>query len=85
MATTIAVIGIIVEDMSSTPKLNAILHEHRTKIVGRMGLPYRQRGVHVISIVIDAPTEEISALTDRVSELPGVHAKTAYSNVVTDG
>lgn len=79
----VAVIGIIVEDESSVDQLNAILHEYGPHIVGRLGIPYCARDINIISIAIDAPQDTISALAGKVGGLPGVSAKTAYSNVVT--
>ena len=81
METRIALIGIIVEDNDSTEKINALLHEYGQYIVGRMGIPYRQKGVSVISIVIDAPNSIISALSGKLGMLPGVSAKTVYSRL----
>lgn len=83
METRIAVIGIIVEDMTSIEELNTILHQYGQYIIGRMGLPYKKRGVNIISIAIDAPQDIISALSGKIGRLTGVSAKTAYSNVVT--
>ena len=82
METRVAVIGIIVEDMSSVDRLNAILHDYADYIIGRMGLPYKKRGVNVISIAIDAPSDVISALSGKIGNLPGISAKAAYSNVM---
>ncbi len=81
METRVAVIGIIVEDVESTGKLNEILHEYGWCIIGRMGVPYRTRGINVISVAVDAPMNDISALAGRIGALPGVSVKTAYSNV----
>ena len=83
MDTRVAVIGIIVEESSSVERLNDILHEYGAYIVGRMGIPYRSKGISIISIAIDAPQDTISALAGKVGNLPGVSAKTAYSNFVT--
>jgi len=82
METRVAVIGIIVEDVESTAKLNEILHEYGSYIIGRMGVPYRTREINVISVAIDAPMDAISALAGKIGNLSGVSAKTAYSNVV---
>ena len=79
METRVALIGIIVEQESSAAALNALLHEYGGYIIGRMGLPYRARGVNIISVVLDAPQDVISALAGRIGRLPGVSAKTAYS------
>jgi putative iron-only hydrogenase system regulator len=65
--------------MDSTDKLNSILHGARERIVGRMGIPYRQKGMHVITIVIDAPLDLINTLTGQLGRLPGVTAKAVYS------
>lgn len=83
METRIAVIGIIVENPDSVENLNAILHQYSEYIIGRMGLPYRKRGVSIVSIAVDAPQDAVSALSGKIGRLPGVSAKTAYSNVVT--
>ncbi|MGN0335830.1 MAG: TM1266 family iron-only hydrogenase system putative regulator [Lachnospiraceae bacterium] len=83
METRIAVIGIIVEDSTSAEDLNKILHRYGEYIVGRMGIPYRKRGVNIVSIAVDAPQEIISALSGKIGRLSGVSAKAAYSNVVS--
>ena len=82
METRVAVIGIIVEDAESVEGLNAILHDFSNYIIGRMGVPYRARDINVISVAVDAPADEISALAGRIGNLEGVSCKTAYSNVV---
>lgn len=84
MDTRVAVIGIIVEDDNSIDELNDILHEFGDHIIGRMGIPYRAKGINIISIAIDAPQDVISALAGKVGNLEGVSAKTAYSNFVTE-
>lgn len=81
METRVAVIGIIVENADSVAAVNAVLHEHAPYILGRMGIPHRTRGVNIISIAIDAPQDVINTLSGRIGRLPGVSAKTAYSNV----
>lgn len=81
METRIAVIGIVVEDENSVEALNEILHEYRHTIIGRMGIPYRPKGISIISIAVDAPQDVISALSGKVGKLPGVSSKTAYSGV----
>ena len=82
METRVAVMGIIVEDSSSVESLNGLLHEYAEYIIGRMGLPYKKRGVSIVSIAIDAPQDVISALTGKIGKLQGVSVKTAYSNVI---
>lgn len=81
METRIALIGIVVECEDSVEKLNAILHEYGKYIVGRMGVPYPKRKISVISIIIDAPNDIISALAGKLGMLPHVNTKTIYSKV----
>lgn len=83
METRVAVIAIIVEDSSVTGALNGLLHEASQYIIGRMGIPYREKGISIISVAIDAPQDVISALSGKIGRLKGVSAKTAYSNVIT--
>ncbi|MBP5410977.1 MAG: iron-only hydrogenase system regulator [Lachnospiraceae bacterium] len=82
METRVAVISIIVEKTESAERLNAILHEYGQYIIGRMGLPYRSRGINIICVAVDAPQDVISALSGKIGRLPGVTGKTAYSNVI---
>ena len=84
METRVAVMGIIVEEQDSVETLNALLHEYGDHIVGRMGIPYRERGINVISIIIDAPQDLISTLSGKIGNLSGVSVKTAYSNVTSE-
>ena len=80
--TRVAVMSVIVENSDSVEKLNSLLHESGQYIIGRMGIPYRKRGINIISIALDAPQDAISALSGRIGNLPGVSVKTAYSSVV---
>ena len=82
METRVAVMSIIVENGEMVETLNAILHEYGEYIIGRMGIPYRQRGISVISIAVDAPQDVISALSGKLGRLEGVTAKAAYSNYI---
>jgi putative iron-only hydrogenase system regulator len=75
--------GIIVESSDAVEALNATLHEYAECIIGRMGVPYRKRGISIISVALDAPQDEISALAGKVGNIPGVAVKTAYSNVMS--
>ena len=81
MDTRIALIGIIVEDFDTIPKLNEILHDYAEYIVGRMGIPYRERKINIISIVIDAENDKISSLSGKLGMLKGINVKTLYSKV----
>lgn len=81
METRIAVIAIIVEDRTRSEELNRFLHQYGEYVVGRMGVPYRQKGVSVISVILDAPQEKISALSGKLGMLEGVTTKTVYSKM----
>ncbi|MCD8121922.1 MAG: iron-only hydrogenase system regulator [Clostridiales bacterium] len=83
MTTRVALIAIIVEEGSSTEELNRMLHDAGRYIIGRMGIPYRAKGVNIISVAIDAPQDVISSLAGRIGRLTGITAKTVYSNVVS--
>ena len=83
METRVAVISIIIENKDSIETLNHLLHEASEYIIGRMGIPYRQKDISIISIAIDAPQDTISTLSGKIGRLKGVSAKTAYSNVIT--
>ncbi|MBQ8494665.1 MAG: iron-only hydrogenase system regulator [Clostridia bacterium] len=83
METRVAVMGIIVEDPDAVEALNALLHDYGPYIIGRMGVPYREKDIHVISVAIDAPQDTIAALSGKIGSLPGVSVKTAYSNVIS--
>ncbi|MDD3153289.1 MAG: iron-only hydrogenase system regulator [Victivallaceae bacterium] len=75
----IALLGIIVEDPSSAEAINKFLHEAGEYIVGRMGIPYRSRKLGIISVVLDAPQDFVSALSGKLGMLPGVSVKAVYS------
>ena len=79
METIVAVMSIILENVSSVETLNNILHEYREYIIGRMGLPYRPKHINIISIALDAPQDIISALSGRIGNIEGVNVKTAFS------
>ena len=81
MDTRVAVISIIVEDNNSIETLNQLLYDARAHIIGR--IPYREKGISIISIAIDASQDIISALSGKIGRLKGVSTKTAYSNVIT--
>ena len=81
METRLANIAIIVEKEESVERLNQILHKYGSYIIGRMGIPNKERGVNIISIAIDAPQNEISSLSGKLGMLDGVTAKAVYSKV----
>ena len=75
----IALIGILLDDMNATEQLNAVLHAYRQYIIGRMGIPYRERGVNIISVALDAPSSEISALSGKLGMIKGISVKVVYA------
>ena len=79
METRVAVISIIVENKDSAEALNAILHTYGEYIIGRLGLPYRERNISIISVVLDAPQDAVSTLSGKLGMLPGVSVKTIFS------
>lgn len=81
MELRVALIGIIVENSDAVEKINSILHENAQYILGRMGIPYREKNVNIISIAIDAPQDVISSISGKIGRLPGVSTKTAYSGI----
>jgi len=83
METRVAVLSIIVQNPESVEKLNSILHEYGSYIIGRMGIPYREKKVNIISVAMDAPQNVIAALSGKIGNIPDVSAKVAYSNVVS--
>ena len=82
MDTRVAVMSIIVENMEDVEQLNMYLHSYGSYIIGRMGLPYRERKINIISIALEAPQNVISALSGKIGSLKGVSVKTAYSSKV---
>ena len=84
MDNRVAVISIIVENTDKINELNELLHQYSEYVIGRMGIPYRQRGINIISVAIDAPQDTIAALSGKIGKLSGVSVKTAYSAVMSD-
>ncbi|HAQ39488.1 MAG TPA: CopG family transcriptional regulator [Clostridiales bacterium] len=79
MGKRIGVVGIVIEDLSHISVVNDILHQYGSIIVGRMGVPYKERGVNVISIIVDGTTDEIGALTGKLGKMNGLSVKSALS------
>lgn len=75
----IAVAAIVIDDPAAVPEVNSVLHENNDIIIGRMGIPYRERGVSVISVALDASPDKISCLTGRLGNISGVSVKAAVS------
>ena len=76
----VALMGIIVEDTETAARINGLLHEYSDYIVGRMGIPYREKEMNIISIVLDAPQSVISALSGKLGMIPGVKSKCLYGD-----
>ncbi len=81
METRVAMIGIIVEEISSVERLNQLLHQYGAYVIGRMGIPYREKNIHIISVAMDAPQDVISALSGKLGALKGVSCKAVYSKL----
>lgn len=79
MENRIALIGIIVEDLSVTDKINELLHQYGNYIIGRMGLPHKERNISIISVVLDAPNDIISTLSGKLGMIKGISIRTVYS------
>ena len=82
MDSRVAVMSIIIENLNAVEQVNAVLHEYGEYIIGRMGIPYRQRKISIISIALDAPQDTISALSGRIGKMAGVSVKTSFSSVI---
>ena len=79
MDTRVAVISILVQNLDSVEALNGLLHRYSHSIIGRMGIPYREKGIHIISVALDAPVDTVNALTGELGKLDGVTAKATYA------
>lgn len=77
--------AVIVEETESVEKLNALLHEYGSYIIGRMGVPYKEKNINIVSVAIDAPQDVVAALSGKIGNLRGISVKTAYSHVVNHG
>ena len=75
----IAVAAIVIDEQAAAEEVNSVLHEFSDVIIGRMGLPYKERGISLISVALDASPDRISSLTGRLGQIAGVSAKAAIS------
>ena len=82
MVSRVAIIGIIIESTEQIETMNQLLHQYCQYIIGRMGIPYRERGIYVISLALDAPQDIINTISGKLGRLPGISTKTLYSNTV---
>ena len=83
METRVSVISAVVEDREAVETLNAVLHEYGDWIIGRMGLPYRKKNIHIVSVAVDAPQDVIATMSGKLGRIEKVSVKTAYSSVIT--
>lgn len=81
MEKRVAMLSIVVEDSEKTEELNQLLHEYSQYIIGRMGIPYRDRSISLISIAMDGPADAISALSGKLGQIPGVSSKAVYTKL----
>ena len=81
METRVAVIGIIVEDAGSAERVNSVLHDYGRIMIERMGIPYREKNISIISVAVDATQDDISALCGKLGRIAGVSVKAAYAKV----
>lgn len=79
METRVGVVGIVIEDLGSAQMVNQVLHEFADKIVGRMGIPYREKGISVISVIVDGTVDELSAMTGKLGKIKGITVKSALT------
>ena len=84
METRVAVMAIIISCPDSVERLNSLLHEYSSYIIGRMGIPYREKKINVMSVAVDAPQDVIASLSGKIGKLSGISVKTAYSGVITN-
>lgn len=80
ISTRVALVGIIVEDREAAARINGLLHEYSEYVIGRMGIPYREKQLNVISVVLDAPQSVVSALSGKLGMIPGVSSKCVYGS-----
>lgn len=80
LTTRVAIIGIIVEERDAAARINGLLHEYSEYVIGRMGIPYREKQMNIISVVLDAPQSVVSALSGKLGMIPGVSSKCTYGN-----
>lgn len=77
----IAIIGIFIHDLNAVPKVNDLLHEYAQAVVGRMGIPYREKSVNIISVIVNASANEISSLAGKLGRIDGITAKSMQTGV----
>lgn len=81
METRVAILSILVENTEAVEKINELFHKYSSNIIGRMGIPYKEKNVNIICIAMDAPMDDINALTGALGRIEGISAKATYSNI----
>lgn len=81
MQKRIGVVGIVIENIENADKVNSILHDYASIIVGRMGVPYREKNISVISLIVDGTSDQISAMTGKLGKIEGVNVKSALTKI----
>ena len=77
----IAVAAIVIDDISAVDDVNRVLHEFSEIIIGRMGIPYKEKGVSILSVVMDAPVEKVNTLTGKIGKMKGVSVKALFGKM----
>lgn len=77
----IGVVGIVIKNIDNADKVNSILHQYSSIIVGRLGVPYREKGICIISIIIDGTSDEVSAITGKLGSIEGINVKSALTKL----
>lgn len=80
MESRVALLSIIVKDPEVVEELNDLLHQYSSYIIGRMGIPYREKNIHIISVAVDGPLDIINALSGKIGRIKGISSKVAYAN-----
>jgi putative iron-only hydrogenase system regulator len=81
METRVAIVSIIVESNAVISEIQSLLTQNSQYIIGRFGIPYKQKDVRIISVVLDAPVDVINNLTEKMAKIEHVNAKTVLSNI----
>ncbi|HCX03424.1 MAG: CopG family transcriptional regulator [Tissierellales bacterium] len=84
MMKRIGVIGIVIEDLDCISNVNSIISSYNDIIVGRLGIPYKEKGVSVISLVVDGTTDDIGSLTGKLGSIKGINVKSALTKQLSN-
>ena len=81
MEDKVAIIGIFIQDFNAAVKVNDLLHEYADCIIGRIGVPYRDKSLNIISVILSAPADRISALSGKLGRIEGISAKAMQAKI----